>query len=45
MNTDYVFIDHEKASGTALIMVDEISGQNQIFIVSGACGNITVIKR
>jgi ribokinase len=41
MNTDYIFIDNEKETGTALIMVDEKTGQNQILIVSGACGNIT----
>lgn len=41
MNTDLIFIDKEKETGTALIMVDEITGQNQILVVSGACGNIT----
>jgi ribokinase len=41
MNTQYVFVDQEKETGTALIMVDEYSGQNQILVVSGACDNIT----
>lgn len=41
MNTDYIFIDKNKETGTALIMVDEDTGQNQILMVSGACGNIT----
>ena len=40
MNTDLVFIDKEKETGTALIMVDETTGQNQILMVPGACGNI-----
>lgn len=41
MTTKYVFVDSEKETGTALIMVDETSGQNQILVVSGACDNIT----
>jgi len=41
MNTEYVFIDKEKETGTALIMVDENTAENQILVVSGACGNIT----
>jgi ribokinase len=41
MNTQFVFVDQEKETGTALIMVDEHSGQNQILVVSGACDNIT----
>jgi ribokinase len=41
MSTEYVFIDNKKETGTALIMVDEESGQNQILVVSGACDNIT----
>ena len=40
MTTQYVFVDEEKETGTALIMVDENSGQNQILVVSGACDNI-----
>jgi ribokinase len=41
MTTQYVLVDHENETGTALIMVDETSGQNQILVVSGACDNIT----
>ncbi|MBC8570792.1 ribokinase [Zongyangia hominis] len=41
MDTDMVFIDKEKETGSALIMVDEITGQNSILVTSGACGNIT----
>ena len=41
MNTDLIFVDKEKETGTALIMVDEKTGQNQILVVSGACGHIT----
>ena len=41
MTTDFVFLDAEKETGTALIMVDETVGQNQILVVSGACDNIT----
>ena len=41
MTTEYVFLDDEKETGTALIMVDETVGQNQILVVSGACDNIT----
>ncbi len=41
MNTDLIFVDKQKESGTALIMVDETTGQNQILVVAGACGNIT----
>jgi ribokinase len=40
MNTDLIFVDKEKETGTALIMVDENSAQNQILVVPGACGNI-----
>ena len=41
MNTDLIFIDKEKETGSALIMVDDVTGQNQILVVSGACGHIT----
>jgi ribokinase len=40
MKTDLIFVDKEKETGTALIMVDENTAQNQILVVSGACGNI-----
>ena len=41
MDTSNVFIDKELETGTALIMVDENTAENQILVVSGACGNIT----
>lgn len=41
MDTKHVFIDKELETGTALIMVDENTAENQILVVSGACGNIT----
>lgn len=41
MCTDLIFVDKQKETGSALIMVDETTGQNQILVVSGACGNIT----
>jgi len=41
MNTDLIFEDAEKETGTALIMVNEKEHQNMILVVSGACGNIT----
>lgn len=41
MNTDYILRDNLKETGIALIMVDEISAQNKIVVVSGACGNFT----
>lgn len=39
--TDYILVDKKNETGTALIMVDEKTGQNQILVVSGACANIT----
>ncbi len=41
MNTDYILEDEEKETGAALILVDETTAQNEIVVVSGACGNIT----
>ncbi len=41
MNTGHILFDDEKETGIALIMVDEVSAQNEILVVSGACGNIT----
>ncbi len=41
MSADFVFIDEQKETGTAIIMVDEQTAQNQILIVPGANGNIT----
>jgi ribokinase len=39
INTDYVFIDEEAPSGTALIMVNE-EGENCIVVAPGANGNL-----
>ena len=41
MNTDHILRDDEQPTGVALIMVDEVSAQNEIVVVSGACQNIT----
>lgn len=40
-NLDNILIDEETPTGTALIAVDENTGQNQILVVLGACGNIS----
>jgi ribokinase len=39
--TDFVFTDDNAATGAALIMVDEKSGQNSIVVTLGACGKLT----
>ena len=41
MNTEYIFVDEEKETGCALITVEEGTAQNEIVVISGACGNIT----
>ena len=41
MDTSYVFEDDCVETGIALITVDENTAQNEIVVVSGACGNIT----
>ncbi len=41
MDTSYVFEDEKKETGCALISVDENTAQNEIVVISGACGNIT----
>jgi len=41
MDTSYIFEDDEKETGCALITVDENTAQNEIVVISGACGNIT----
>jgi ribokinase len=41
MDTRFVFEDDSHETGTALIMVDEQTGQNQILVVTGACNYIT----
>lgn len=39
LDSEYIFVDKELSTGTALIMVDE-QASNSILVVSGACGNI-----
>ncbi len=41
MRTEFVLQDACKETGVALIMVDEITAQNKIVVVPGACANIT----
>lgn len=41
LDTASIFIDEEQQTGAALIIVDETTAQNQIVVVSGACGNFT----
>lgn len=41
ISMDYVLSDDEKGTGIALICVDQVSGQNQILVVPGACTNFT----
>ncbi len=41
MNTRYILRDDELATGAALIMVDENTGDNKILVSLGACSNIT----
>lgn len=41
MNTRYVLQDDDLATGAALIMVDENTGDNKILVSLGACSNIT----
>jgi len=42
MDTRFVLVDETRETGIALIMVDEASAQNEIVVVPGACGNITL---
>jgi len=39
IDTSFFLVDPKKPTGVALVMVDEISGQNQIVVVSGATGH------
>lgn len=41
ISTDNIFLDNEKTTGIALIMVAEDTGQNIISVVPGASNNIT----
>lgn len=40
-NTEYVFIDSSNQTGAALILVDDVTGENSILVTLGACSNIT----
>ncbi|KUO73983.1 MAG: ribokinase [Clostridia bacterium BRH_c25] len=40
-NTEYIFIDTFNQTGTALILVDDTTGENAILVTLGACSNIT----
>jgi ribokinase len=46
INTDYIFKDSERPSGIAIIIVEEVSGQNSIVVAGGAnkCLSIDDIK-
>ena len=41
MDTSHVIITDEYATGTALIMVNEVTGQNAIMVTPSACNHIT----
>jgi len=41
MDTSWFFVDEFNSTGSALIMVDEKTGQNMIVVVGGACQNFT----
>ena len=42
MDTSHMIYSEDRGTGVALIMVDENSSQNEIVVVPGACGEITV---
>lgn len=41
MDTSHLFYSENVETGTALIMVDEVTSQNEIVVVLGACSTIT----
>lgn len=41
MSTEYILRDGKAATGTAQILVDETTAQNEIVVVPGACSHIT----
>src|SRR5690554_6597645 len=41
MSTEYILYSEEVETGSALIMVDEKTSQNEIVVVLGACNTIT----
>lgn len=42
INTDNIFIDPNKPSGIAVIIIDENTGQNSIVVVGGANNNLSI---
>lgn len=40
-NTGYIFKDISNQTGAALILVDDVTGENSILVTLGACSNIT----
>lgn len=42
INTDYIFIDPDRPSGIAIIIVEEGSGQNSIIIAGGANKSLSI---
>jgi len=42
INTDYIFIDSDKPTGIAIIIVDETTAQNTIVVAPGANGNLSI---
>lgn len=41
MDVSNIYIDDNRETGAALIMVDEVSSENKIVVIPGACENIT----
>jgi len=41
LSTDAIIVDPTQVSGAAMIMVDEITAQNQIVVVPGACNSFS----
>ncbi|MBK8505678.1 MAG: hypothetical protein IPL46_27880 [Saprospiraceae bacterium] len=42
INTEHIFVDRDKPSGIAVIIVDETSGQNSIVVAPGANGSLSI---
>jgi len=42
INTDYIFIDPDKPTGIAIIIVDETTAQNTIVVAPGANSNLSI---
>lgn len=41
LRSDYLIVDETKQTGVAIIMVSEITGQNQVLVISSACLGFT----